>query len=446
MVDSILSVTRFKYRTTIPTSPKVGTFYWVEPENEEDIALYLSTSGGLKRLDSKIQQLVLNGSYDVISLSEPDENGEQELTVKIGSFDKDDKTSGGVRSFNVSSDNDGLSTVGETIKYVSDSNNMIYMSNAEDYWETENVGGIKKGYKKKNLKNKTISEILDDILYPTLQPTYTNPSVSLNLSYTSPIKVGTDITSILNAWTKKNIVNYISTNRGSLTYVTDEPPKYTLKNYAGSPILTTSGSSNEVTVTTTTPSSKTSAVEGKYSVTVSVYFNDGPTPLDNKRNRARDASKIDTCDCDDGCEKCYLPNFKGQYIKSSNTPTFNVVYPIYTNSTNGGNTSIQTIQEYNTLFDYTSGSASKQDIEFPAELEGFSESELYKMTIDIPSHLSVEVYQYNETNKSYDVKISLYKSSAVLRYNNTQYTRYIRTNNPTDVKTGVVKYKITIKK
>ena len=43
------------------------------------------------------------------------------------------------------------------------------------------VGGIAKGTKLEALEGRSISSILDDLLFPTVVPTYTNPSVTLTL-------------------------------------------------------------------------------------------------------------------------------------------------------------------------------------------------------------------------------------------------------------------------
>ena len=44
------------------------------------------------------------------------------------------------------------------------------------------VGGIAKGTTVESLEGRTISEILDDLLFPTVNPTYVNPSVTLSIS------------------------------------------------------------------------------------------------------------------------------------------------------------------------------------------------------------------------------------------------------------------------
>ena len=60
----------------------------------------------------------------------------------------------------------------------------VYDSAVEDLTlEMPNaVGGIAKGTTVESLKGRTISEILDDLLFPTVNPTYTNPSVTLSIS------------------------------------------------------------------------------------------------------------------------------------------------------------------------------------------------------------------------------------------------------------------------
>lgn len=53
------------------------------------------------------------------------------------------------------------------------------------------VGGIAKGTKISDLEGKTFSEMFDDLLFPTVNPTFSNPSASISFkSYSSTQKVG----------------------------------------------------------------------------------------------------------------------------------------------------------------------------------------------------------------------------------------------------------------
>ena len=68
-----------------------------------------------------------------------------------------------------------------------------YTSNIEDKALTmpNAVGGIAKGTKVSDLEGKTYDEVFDDLLFPTVNPTFTAPSASLSLkSYASTQEVG----------------------------------------------------------------------------------------------------------------------------------------------------------------------------------------------------------------------------------------------------------------
>lgn len=68
-----------------------------------------------------------------------------------------------------------------------------YESNIEDKTLTmpNAVGGIAKGTKVSDLEGKTYNEVLDDLLFPTVNPTFTAPSASIKFSsYTSTQEVG----------------------------------------------------------------------------------------------------------------------------------------------------------------------------------------------------------------------------------------------------------------
>ena len=83
-----------------------------------------------------------------------------------------------------------------TEKYVDDKINDVahnYMSNIADgsLAMPSAVGGIAKGTTLSSLKGQSVSKILDDLLFPTINPTFTAPSASLALaSYNAVQEVG----------------------------------------------------------------------------------------------------------------------------------------------------------------------------------------------------------------------------------------------------------------
>ena len=65
-------------------------------------------------------------------------------------------------------------------------NNLYYQSDLSDDLATlEEHGGLPTGTTVADLKQMTLSEIFDEILFPTIYPTYVNPSASLKLTSTS---------------------------------------------------------------------------------------------------------------------------------------------------------------------------------------------------------------------------------------------------------------------
>ena len=67
------------------------------------------------------------------------------------------------------------------------------------------VGGIAKGTKVSDLEGKTFSEMFDDLLFPTVNPTFSNPSASISFkSYSSTQKVGANGPTVSNFTTGYN--------------------------------------------------------------------------------------------------------------------------------------------------------------------------------------------------------------------------------------------------
>lgn len=84
--------------------------------------------------------------------------------------------------FHFSPENKDLSdkdTVTKAIDFLADEKYRSEMP--DDLTVPNNIGGLKAGKSAKELKTKSISQILDDILFPELQPSVTAPSASISL-------------------------------------------------------------------------------------------------------------------------------------------------------------------------------------------------------------------------------------------------------------------------
>lgn len=625
--EGIENITKFKYRTTLPKYPKPGTFYWIEQniEGEPKLGIYFVTNDcELVRLDSKIYDLVVRDKDGYLQITDKDEFDVQHIYLIIGNFEKedeiiDDGSKNGTRIFKITKEeNKGLATVEAVVEYVSDSNNMLYMSNAEDYWWVGvRLGDIRKGKTKEDLKNNTISEILDTIIYPTLQPTHTEPTVTLNpdildglgegdeilkedhllisiekllnvveedeseseenltgrtqtydlsSSHTQildgehvylfdlhqtitynfdktltvtvtldwkdgepvgmvdgsllindvftpfiindgvrtcttvetfeyndeivvktyiPIAVGVvelssdytvgsgelivdeseesesedgesesittleDIVGRFNNYDE--LLNNVSYDRGSWTYPTNEideehPEPFELYHYAGVARKKLDTDTLRIWIDDVTPVDVETLqrnLDSRYQFGVSLFFGDGMRPRDNKRNLARYDELIDTCDCKNGCEKCYIPPFFAQYIHS-NVLTVDVVYPIFMNYFSDDNKTIKGVIRH-PLINYHVDGGGVAYVEIPPEVDGFNSDMPCKLCIDVPQHLDVEVYQYNELCHTYDVLVDMDWIYSEVKFN-TMYNRLIRTKDKYDTNTESVKYKIVFKK
>ena len=480
--EGIENITKFKYRTTIPKYPKPGTFYWIEQSIKGQPKLgiyYVANDCELMRLDSRIYDLVIRDKDGYIRITDKDEFDVQEIYLIIGNFEKedeiiDDGTPNGARVFRITKEeNKGLATVEATVEYVSDSNNMLYMSNAEDYWWVGvRLGDIRKGKTKEDLKNNTISEILDTIIYPTLQPEVEEePYVKLDEGILNGFVDEDDIEDghvliridkllsdkksddeeveeedeeneteqnitvedVLNRFLTNDILReYVTYSRGRLTYPTDEIDdegnQYTLDWYAGKPKMDKDGNV-EINLIDETPRSVEELsrnVDSRYVFGVYLNFTNGPMPRDNKRGLARYDDMIDTCDCEDGCEKCYIPNFISKKIES-NKIIVDVVYPIYINYINDKNKSIRYVVEY-PLVNYHLDEGGVAFFEVASEIDGFNKTNPCKLCIDIPNQFDFEIYQYNELCHDYDIKVDMTWLYTESKWN-TMYARYIRTKN-----------------
>jgi hypothetical protein len=149
-----------------------------------------------------------------------------------------------------------------------------YNSTLEDVTVTENIGGIKKGTSVNDLKGKTITELFDDLLFPTIIPSAdTSTAVTLSSSKTGLVEVGTTVSPALTAtyntgfW-KLNGSNTSYKYRGNAT-------KYEFFKVGESEAIS-SGTSNKYTVP------EFSAPVGVVQWNVKVTYEAGDAPKDNK--------------------------------------------------------------------------------------------------------------------------------------------------------------------
>lgn len=156
-----------------------------------------------------------------------------------------------------------------SVTYVSKLDDEVTMINA--------VGGIPAGTKVSDLSNvKSLSEMFDELLFPTIQPTAVAPTASLSLkNYTNLQEVGAV------APTETNFTK--SWNQGSIKIGT------TVKN-------TRAGAMDHDVLYYGTSESNTTLPEkvaaGTTNYYYRVYYNEGPQPLDSKGNNATSITKL----------------------------------------------------------------------------------------------------------------------------------------------------------
>ena len=186
-------------------------------------------------------------------------------------------------------------------------NNLYYQSDLSDDLATlEEHGGLPTGTTVADLKQMTLSEIFDEILFPTIYPTYTNPSASLRLTSTSTTptiqEVGTTGNSVptISSFTtgyNPGAINILSTKQANRGGALDEEQSFIYIN----------GSASNTTFPTTIP-------DGNITYRYRAYYAQGPQPKDSKGND-------------------YGTPLAAGHVDSS-TVTVYGVYPYFTNKAN----------------------------------------------------------------------------------------------------------------
>ncbi|MCM1217712.1 MAG: hypothetical protein NC548_24735 [Lachnospiraceae bacterium] len=276
----------------------------------------------------------------------------------------------------------------------------LYKSDADDTWNTIAVGGVKANTKISSFEGKTTSEVLDMILFPTLYPTKTDPSVSISISKTL-YKVGESI--------PQKTGFTVNESRGTVTYKNAEGNTY----YAGAIVA-------DSKIHTITPGEFGGTfAEGTYTVKYSATFADGAQPYNNKGNT----------------EGVTIATFKS--ATKTATTTLYAVSPIYMSTTTAG-----VVTEYS-LVNYLTGNKTLTGINVPVEALG--DTKRFEIHLP-PTAKLVSVKLYNGLSGKYDINLGTMIADGTVEHNGLQYKKYIRTKDTSDAKTAGAKVEIIIGK
>lgn len=226
-------------------------------------------------------------------------------------------------------------------------------------WKTIKVGGISANQDYTKFQGKTLSQMLTDILFPTLYPTIPSgkPSVSITYNRQNSVlfKVGASIPA-KTAFTTSN-------DRGTLAYATAAGNTY----YAG-PVTTSD-------ITIDNGGIFGNPIEDKaYTVTYTVTFDVGSQPFNNKGTT----------------EGVIIEPYKG----GTKTSTMKIygLYPIFVK------TSLETTKELELKNYIVNNTVTWEDIVVANEV-----GTDYVLEIHVPSHLKIKsVLAYNDLAKEYN--------------------------------------------
>lgn len=236
------------------------------------------------------------------------------------------------------------------------------------------------------LKEKSVSEILLDILRPDVVVPTVKESASINISYSGNKLIKVD--NLLP--TKDNIISTVKDGKWS-----DNTP------YAGG--------HGDVALSMSPDKWGQQSEEGIYTITGSVTFKEGGIPKDNFGTSYPDKK------------------YNGGK-KTSSSINITSVYPIYIND----ESDITTMREY--LVDYLNGSKILY-VSIPEEIDGTDD----KFKVYLPSEFrKFEVKQYNSSSGKYDTNIEM-------KLIEGETSKYIRTNDISDT-FGPAKYEIKLSK
>ena len=250
---------------------------------------------------------------------------------------------------------------------------------------TRKVGGLDESTIGE-LKGKSVSEILLDILRPDVAKPTVQEYESISISYSGEkrIKVGDLLP------TEDNITSNVNDGKWS------DGTSY-------------AGGHSDVILSMSPDKWGQQSEEGIYTITGSVTFKEGGIPKDNFGTS--------------------YPDWKYNGGTQTSSPIkITSVYPIYVND----ESDITTMREY--LVDYLNGSKILY-VSIPGEIDGTDD----KFKVYLPSEFSIfEVKQYNPSTGKYDILVNM-------KLIEGETSKYIRTNDISDT-FGPAKYEIKLSK
>ena len=205
------------------------------------------------------------------------------------------------------------------------------------------VGGLAKGTKVSDLEAKTLSQLFDDMLFPTVNPTFTAPSASLSLkSYSSTVEVGVAGPNLETNFTKsfnKGAINLNGSKQADRAGALKEGESF---------IFVNDNHENK-----TTPASMP---VGNTTFKYRAAYEAGPQPKDNKGNNYNTPLEAGTVD--------------------SSAVTVNATFPWYATTTNSTDLTKQALITWNNTagqmttprFTVAAMGTGKQEFKLPRKL------------------------------------------------------------------------------
>lgn len=290
----------------------------------------------------------------------------------------------------------------------------------DDSWiSVEKVGGYAAGTKASDLKGKSISSILDDLLFPTIQPTYVAPSATLKLNNYAAIKiVGSNAPKAAN-FTKnfsRGSININGTKKQDRSGNIVAANSYIYYNTDKAANKLADG----ITITTDGANVPSKVIEGTMKYVYKATYGDGPVPKDSKGGNATNGSAL-----------------TGSSVLSSAVNVYGVYATLYgVGSDTSALKSSVIPTTYNAVTD-------KLEFEIPAE----SGNNIHLFAI--PSKYTLtKVEVFNSLSNTYETKeTSLFGNKSVVPNSaglyGTEYTLYKRVDTN---RNGSLKYRITFNK
>ena len=284
------------------------------------------------------------------------------------------------------------------------STSILYNTTLSPSLASNGVGGISGGTTVAQLSGKTLINILDNLIFPTVNPTFTSPSYSINDGLSSLLEITSGITTFPVTITGTFNRGTILLNGQTQDFRAGTATTYTFIGQSIPTLVTQAGNTYSLTLTAQT---------GLMSYISTVNYVQGPQPYDNKGNP-------------------YSTPYPAGSLSANHS--FEGVYPLYATIYNGNLSAISGYTKFSSLISMINPPSVAPtsltslgngiSVNFASELDGGGNPLGFRQTLLVPTGITKTLHIWLWGGQSWGDEVGNWLLSSPFLHNGINYKKY----------------------